>query len=125
MTYIIPGKPIPLQRARTNPHGNRPWDPQKELKSQIAMIISSQNRMRRFYEGPLELEIIFYFPATKKNGAGTWHITRPDTTNLTKLIEDAVQGILFIDDCLICSLVAKKLYAEIPRVEFVLRELII
>lgn len=125
MTYIIPGKPIPLQRARTNPHSKRPWDPQKEIKSQIGSIIAAQNKMRRFYCGPLELEITFYFPATKKNAPGSWHIARPDTTNLTKLIEDISQGILFADDCLICSLIAKKLYAETPRVEFVIRELLL
>lgn len=123
MPYLIPGKPLPLQRARHNPFGSRPWDPQKAIKRQIAAIIVAQNKIRKFYNGPLKLEIIFYFPRTRSSKDKIWHDTRPDTTNLTKLIEDVAQGILFKDDCTISWIDARKLYADVPRVEFNLKEL--
>lgn len=123
MTYLIPGKPQPLQRARHNPYGKRPWDPQKALKSQIGNIMQAQRTIKKFYEGPLKLEITFYFPRSQATRDMVWHVARPDTTNLTKLIEDVAQGILYRDDCAICWLDARKLYADIPRIEFTLIEL--
>jgi Holliday junction resolvase RusA-like endonuclease len=125
MKYTIPGRPIPLQRPRFNPNGKRPWDPQKSIKKQIGTILAAQNKLRLLYEGPLELEVTFYFPAPIKSMYGKWYKARPDTSNLIKLVEDAAQGILFTDDCLICSIVARKLYADYGRTEFTLRELTI
>jgi Holliday junction resolvase RusA-like endonuclease len=123
MTYLIPGRPYPLQRARYNPHSKRPWDPQKALKLQIGNIISQQNKLKIFYDGPLKLEIRFYFPRTRSTRNDVWHDSRPDTTNLIKLIEDVAQGILFKDDCTICWIDARKMYDDQPRVEFSLYEL--
>jgi Holliday junction resolvase RusA-like endonuclease len=123
MVYVIPGKPQPLQRARTNPYGKRPWDPQKALKSQLGTLIAAQKKIKRFYEGPLKLVIVFLFPRTRATQFAKWHISRPDTTNLTKLIEDTAQGILFKDDCTICWIDTRKMYSDKPRVEFELYEL--
>lgn len=40
---------------------------------------------------------------------------RPDTGNYVKLLEDALEGVLYEDDSLIVSTVAKKIYSLRPR----------
>lgn len=40
------------------------------------------------------------------------HVKRPDTSNLTKLCEDSLTGIVFEDDSQVVEIQAKKLYGE-------------
>jgi len=123
MPYLIPGRPVPLQRARHNQYSSRPWDPQKALKQQLSHLIALQNKLKIMYQGPLRLEIIFYFPRSRETRKETWHHMRPDTTNLIKLIEDVCNKLLYEDDCQIAWIDARKMYSSKPRVEFDLHEL--
>ena len=43
--------------------------------------------------------------------------TKPDTSNMVKAIEDAMNGVAFVDDAQIVRLFATKLYAEVPGVD--------
>jgi Holliday junction resolvase RusA-like endonuclease len=124
MLYVIPGDPVPLQRARVNPHSKRPWDPQKRIKYQIAQLISAQDPLKILYEGPLELKITFYMRRPKSaKRSEIFHSNRPDISNLLKFIEDVAQGILYKDDCTISRVVMEKIYGSPPRTEFTIREL--
>jgi Holliday junction resolvase RusA-like endonuclease len=123
MRYIIPGDPVPLQRARTTPGQSRPWDPQKKIKLQFGHLISLQNKLKIFYEGPLELDIVFYMRHSNKSLEGHYHTSVPDLSNMVKFIEDVAQGILYKNDCTICSITTRKIYSQQPRTEFTIREL--
>ena len=46
-----------------------------------------------------------------------------DADNLAKSILDALNGLAYDDDAQVCMLVVKKLYAEVERVEVILKEL--
>jgi Holliday junction resolvase RusA-like endonuclease len=48
------------------------------------------------------------------------HTSRPDLDNCQKAIEDAMNGIAYVDDVQIVHGVQEKLYAEIPGVDVVL-----
>jgi Holliday junction resolvase RusA-like endonuclease len=125
-TYIIPGNPIPLLRAR---HGNgRVYDSQKHTRLSLQLLLKSQHNNARLYSGPLHLDIVFYFSPSgsekrKSQLEDTFVLKKPDVSNLVKLIEDAATGILYSDDCLIVSELPVKIYSRNPRTEFRIVEL--
>lgn len=45
------------------------------------------------------------------------HCVRPDLDNLVKLAKDAMTGLFWVDDKLVCDVHARKVYGEIPRTE--------
>lgn len=121
--FVIDGQPIPLMRPRTS--DGRFYDPQKKVKDEVAWIIRTQHT-GELYQGPLKLSITFYMQlpraslVKKKALDGTPHYTRPDTSNLIKFVEDALNGILYPDDAQIAIIEARKIYDFNPRTEFML-----
>lgn len=128
-SYIIPGDPIALQRAR---NGNgRLYDPQTKEKQSCGIQIQAQHSDKRQFKGPIVLDVIFYMPVPiswtqKKRNAmiGKLHVSPPDTSNMIKFIEDAAQHILYDNDCKIAIIYAKKIYDMNPRTVFNLEEII-
>ena len=45
-----------------------------------------------------------------------WPATKPDLSNYIKMVEDAMTGVVYIDDNQICSIVAKKKFGLVPGV---------
>lgn len=126
--FTIKGDPIPLARARFGRHGV--WDAQKKLKHEYRECIENQFGMREFYDGPLHVEMVFYFGmpdswSYKKQSKmhGIHHSFKPDLSNLVKFLEDVCTGIIYKDDCVIASLSAMKKYDYQPRVECFIREI--
>jgi Holliday junction resolvase RusA-like endonuclease len=66
--------------------------------------------------GPLELEVIFYMPRPKrlpKGAEGVPHICRPDTDNLLKSTQDALQMASVVsDDSCFYKVSGAKYYAD-------------
>ena len=44
------------------------------------------------------------------------HVIRLDTDNIAKIVNDGMNGVVFVDDCQITNLVVAKRYAEAPSV---------
>jgi len=120
MKFEIPGKPIPLQRARTS--SNRFYDPQCLVKRNIRTYIQEQlpEGFKPFTE-PLELQVIFYMPIPKafqkyrkellKEGKELPHDKTPDASNCVKFLEDCFLKMLYEDDRQIWKISAKKIWA--------------
>lgn len=118
--YIIPGDPIPLQRAR---HGQgRTYDSQKAAKLLWGCQLNIQVKNKHLLHCPLILYISFFMkiPKSKQKliSAGEPHFFRPDLSNLIKFVEDVCTGILYKDDSLIVECHATKCYDINPRTEF-------
>jgi Holliday junction resolvase RusA-like endonuclease len=69
---------------------------------------------------PIELIVAFYFPVfkswskAKKISAINGEVTqKPDVSNLVKSVEDALNGVVYVDDCQIVRIVAVKHFVEI------------
>ena len=122
MKYVIPGAPVPLMRPRFTA-GQRPWDAQKKIKASAAIVIASQHRGRAFFDGPVSLDITFYFSTSRGNLVGKHHYYKPDLSNLIKFVEDVAEAILYGNDCIIASIIAKKLYDYEARTEFIITQL--
>lgn len=118
--YVIMGKPIPLQRPRfTKGHI---WDSQKEQKRLDWHIIRQQHGERSKYVGPLQIDIefVFYHKANLSH-----HSSRPDVDNTIKYILDVCQldELLFVDDCQVAIVTARKTYGPVAQTKFKIREL--
>ena len=116
MIIEIPGRPIPLQRPRMYKKGL--YDPQYMAKKNFASIVKIKTLNRK--ELPikdylyLELNFFFKFPKSwskkKKNFAflNPVHTSKPDLSNLIKFVEDALNDVLWSDDCVIYKIKASK-----------------
>jgi len=133
--FIIPGQPTPQGRPRAVKNKGKVimYDP-KESKDykQYVGLVARQHAPKKLYEGNLKAVIKIYrqIPksTTKKDRAlflaGIKRpVTKPDTSNYIKGIEDALNGIIYKDDSQIVDLQASKFYSDNPRVEIRITEL--
>lgn len=134
LTLTIPGKPIPLQRARVSK--NFFYDPQCLVKKNIRAYIKEQlPEGFKPFTGPLELKATFYLPTPKalpkykkdliREGAKIPHSNTPDTSNLIKFLEDCFLKFLFEDDRQIWKIFAKKIWALEGKTVFSLIETVL
>ena len=119
-SLVILGKPTPQKRHRYSFRGGNV----RNFKAK-ALEFSPKKMLK----GAIMLSITFYMPRPKnhyrtgkfshllKNNAPISHIVKPDIDNLSKFVMDALQGILWDDDCYINALEARKAYSEKPRTE--------
>ena len=122
MKIIIPNKPIALKRHRHTKDG-RTYNSQRVFMDEISFIVKSQWN-KKPYNVPLRLFITFFMPipkSKKKELHDTFHFKRPDISNLLKFYEDALNGVLWEDDCLIVEVHASKVYSKDPRTEIVVK----
>lgn len=92
----------------------------RNLKGWEALVRSRANEARADQlplDGPIALSIDFYFQRPKrlltKSTAAVFqpHITAPDLSKLVRGLEDALSGILFLDDRQVAKIEATKAYA--------------
>lgn len=98
----------------------------RSWRADVQSVASTAVDLEKLLEGPLILEVCFYFVRPKshfgtgrnasrlKMSAPPWPATRPDTTKLLRAIEDALTGVLWRDDAQIVYQVAAKKYSEFP-----------
>lgn len=64
--------------------------------------------------GPVSVQLAFVLPRPvamvwkRKPMPRLWHTSKPDSDNLVKSTLDAMQGILWVDDCQVCHVQATK-----------------
>lgn len=125
---IIPGEPVPQGRARfTTRHGFvRTYDPKKssDYKSYVRAIANHINC--KPMEGALVMRVDLYRGVPKswrkqkqeEALAGIIKPTiKPDCSNYLKGIEDALNGIAYLDDSQLVLVHVTKRYAAEPRAE--------
>lgn len=127
--YTIPDNPTAWARAVPLRNRHTMWDSQKQLKLYLGLLIGKSHGNRQLYEGPLLLDVKFCMPMTQKMlktpemWEDMWYDQRPDIDNLSKLIMDTCNEILYEDDKLISLAITNKVYSAIPRTEFRIIEL--
>ena len=115
-------------RATRTGKGIRLYDPPKVVafKRQLGMLAKQQMLDRELepFDGPLEVRFEFYRPvqtsiSTKERArrlSGVHRpIVKPDLSNYIKATEDALNGILWVDDNLIVTETAGKNYSNHPH----------
>ena len=98
----------------------------RTYEASIAKAAKAMMGERRPLEGPLSVSMRFRMPipksATKRArlamAAGEIaHTAKPDTSNMTKAVEDALNGVAFIDDSQIVRSFCTKVYSDKPGVD--------
>lgn len=100
----------------------------KDLKEARAFYMDS---MAEFapempIDGPIGVDVIFYYSIKDKRKKGTWKASRPDCDNLVKLLLDCMTKLNFWhDDAQIARLIISKKYshAEFAGISIFVKEL--
>ena len=128
----IPGDPIPW--ARPGQNKRRRFDTQDSQKYAVGLVVKAQMKASAIGMTRLCISVSYQFqmPIPKyirqkiesemKDGM-VWHFIKPDVDNLIKFYGDAMQGILWPDDCRIASVPGEKFYSLKPRTVIEVSEL--
>lgn len=127
LTFTVPGPPRPLQRARIARRGKfaRMYDTAENTTNKATVGFYAAEAMRKFkayrkgeiFTGPLKLDVTFYIEKPKskirKNSDPfPYPDSKPDLDNCIKLICDALNGIVWRDDCQVVAIAAGKSWAR-------------
>jgi len=130
MTFqvTVPGIPKPQGRPRGRGFNRKDggigvqfYDPQtsRDWKSAVKFIVGQAARELKWYpvDGAVTLHLDFDLPRPKSLPKKVlYHIKKPDCSNCCKAIEDAMKGVLYVDDSQIVLLCVSKGYSETPGV---------
>jgi len=119
LEFTVPGEPVPWQRPDNRKGGGRMDTPRnKAVKQHIALEATKAMRGKNeLLDGPLKLSVAFFYSWPKSYShkrrmqpCAFAKDTKPDLSNLVKLVEDALNGIVWIDDGQVCEygLVSKR-----------------
>lgn len=120
---VFTGKTVVTDDAKHS----RPW------KTQISEA-ARNTYLAAPLRGPLKLSLTFIMArpkhhygtgkngATVKASAPSVHTSKPDTTKLIRAVEDALNGIVWIDDSQISTQHARKRYGDRPGVHIRISE---
>jgi len=117
--FKFAGVPVPLSRPRFGKRGHI-YTPDKCQKAKRSIAIDAMREMGGADPlcAPLCVEMVFTMKMPKrprKNQLeGCHHISTPDLSNLIKLVEDALNGVVWRDDSIISELRAWKRYGPEP-----------
>lgn len=139
MHFLIPAIPIAQPRPKAtvlNGHvrvyGAKKSHPVHAFKATCRMAFEQQRYGSKPIDYPMGLDLTFVLPRPKlpkKYGTDRMrHGKRPDFDNLEKSVVDALTGLAWTDDALLCDVRTQKWIAaegESPHVEVTLRELIL
>lgn len=114
LEFFVDGRPKALERARTAFNRKdrktgtlvplskpRTYTPEEteEAKSLIALCaLEARPRGWEPLAGPVRLTTRFFFPPAEGYPDGSWWIRDPDGSNLQKLVEDAIEGLAYVND---------------------------
>ena len=127
LAFSMSGLPRGQGRPRATTRGGHPTvykaSADRKYEASVRAIAQAAMAGRDPFEGPLSLSLRFRMPIPKsatrrvKTSMAAGEIaptTKPDATNLAKAVEDAMNGVVFVDDCQIVRCFITKIYAESP-----------
>ncbi len=129
LDFKVQGEPVALKRHRTTRAGefNREYDPSAGDKQDF-LVKAMQDKPEIPFDEPLHVRYLFCFPRPKshyrsgknshmlKESAPHWHTNTPDADNLEKFVNDALNGIFWKDDKIICCPSIEKFYGDQPYI---------
>jgi len=123
----IPGKAVPQRAGKVVRRGKffgiadhkDVVDYKNYLKTYIGM-----HRPERLTDKPVRLELDFYFMKPKSWAKKKSHYdTKPDWDNLSKLVGDCLQDLVYTNDSRVVEATIKKHLADSPGVKIVVYEM--
>lgn len=110
---VIAGKPIAMARPRFARGRAYLQENMRDTKTSLAwQMAMGWSRPKIPRDQAVCLEIEFVFKALKKKDIGTYRPRKPDLDNLTKMVMDAANGILYHDDAQVTESRVSKRWGE-------------
>lgn len=123
----IPGEGVPFARAGGNGKIRFTRPKQRSYMDQVATIASVAMQGRKPLVGPLRMDARFTYlrpkSHTKAQAACLWKDTRPDASNLLKIVEDAMNTIVWHDDAQVADLTVQKKFGPVASVVITVSEI--
>ena len=129
LSFTIKAVPQPQLRPRVATVGGHPhvYDPQstRVFKRIVTKLASAEMAGHEPITGPLKVAFTFYRPVQQsllkrefdKRAVGDeLPVVKPDLSNYLKATEDALNGVVWVDDRAITTEVIKKRYSTTPRI---------
>lgn len=129
ISFSIPGAPVAKGRAKVTTIGGhaRMYTPTKTLnyESKVALFASQAMKGLPLLAGPVSLDLVLHMPipaswSTKKRNdamaGGIIPTVKPDCSNVLKAVEDALNGIVYLDDKQISDIKIRRRYSDLPKV---------
>ena len=126
LAFSLAMQPVGKQRARSTRSGHH-YTPAETVAAERTVREAFREAYPGFepHTGPVEFSVIAEFPVPaswpkwKRLAAALdlWkHTTKPDASNILKLVEDALNGCMYADDSAIFDGHCRKVYADTGRV---------
>ena len=115
ISFYLPITPVPKARPRFNIAAGKVYTPNatRSTENKIALFARCEMNKRKLkaYDVPIIAYLVFH-------GNFAYHTNRhgADVDNLSKLVLDALNGIVYTDDRLIYALRAEKVYCSKPGI---------
>lgn len=141
LEFVVPGQPMGLARHRTRvihpKKGGKAfatqYDPpeNESKKAEIAYHARQAWNLQdkslvESFAGALRLVVISYFMRPKSCKGRPFPTVKPDFDNLAKMVCDALNKVMFRDDCQICDAHIYKRYAaenEMPSTKVIIEDM--
>lgn len=130
ISFIIPGEPVAF--ARAGARGPMRFTPKKQSSHMSLIRLAAYRAMdgQHPLEGALWLDVVSVsvppqsWSKPKRSGAiGASKTTRPDLDNIIKIIKDALNEVVWLDDAQVAEITARKVYGEIAETRVVVQVL--
>lgn len=116
-------KPTPKSRPRLGKNSNvytpkRTSDAEAEIRLLLKLHMSKN--FIKITEKPLIVSATFHYKenrSAKINPGFIYKISRPDIDNIFKLVADAMNGIVYHDDCQIVKMESSKIYGPADGID--------
>lgn len=108
LTFTVEGKPLGKQRARTDARGRRPRTPDATRQAEARIGWAARNAIPRGWPMDARYRLVVRFFGAHGN---------TDSSNVLKLVEDACNGVLYLDDRQVDDTRAIRCHGGEPRVE--------
>lgn len=113
MEFLFNIRPVPKGRPRLGLFGKTYTPERTKVFEKTLKTLAGLKLPRGFkpLDCPIILEIIFYFRRPKGNKS-VEHTQVPDLDNLVKAVKDALNNVVWVDDCQVVSLNAHKMFYD-------------
>lgn len=128
--FTVPGFAVPW--ARAGRRGGFSYTPRKQADFMCAVKTIAAARMQGAapMTGPVAMEIEAVYPWPKRTSAkarartgANYKATRPDLSNLIKIVEDSLNGVVYRDDGQIAASEARKCFGDAACLSVAVRAL--
>lgn len=127
VAFVVPGAPVPFARSGGGKNTPR-FTPARQRNGMASIRLFASRAMgdRPPMEGPIRLMVVATYlkPASWSRGKAErnrFKVSKPDIDNVVKLVKDACNKIVWVDDAQVCVCVQGKVYASREEVRVYVR----